>query len=87
MGVACAPGGVAGDFCEASHMRLTRGAGASAEKFGRASGRVGAGVMGLDRAAVEEDGSIGAAAPLGAGGLTRPDAGGAGAEVSTGAAR
>ena len=46
-GVACTLAGVVGDFCEASGMGLTRGAGASCEKFGRTGGRATAGSAGL----------------------------------------
>ena len=46
-GVARAPGGVVGDFGAASGKAPTRGPGARSEKFGRASGCVEAGTVGL----------------------------------------
>ena len=45
---ACPPGGVAGDFRGTSAIGLTRGAGASSEKFGRAGGCTAPGPAGLD---------------------------------------
>ena len=65
--VAGALAGVAGDFCAATGMGPTRGAGASCEKFGRAGGWVGAGAV--DGAAVEDARCAGAMAPPGAGGI------------------
>jgi len=47
-GGACTPSGVVGDFRGVSAIGLlTRGAGASCEKFGRAGGRAAAGSVGL----------------------------------------
>ena len=80
-GVACTLARVVGDFCEPSGVGLTRGAGASCEKFGRAGGGVAAGPVGLAWAAAEGGGGVGDEAPPGAGGVARPAGGAAGVEI------